>query len=108
MKGWKQFRTEMQNSETPVITEQDEVTESQEESLFWQQLESLSQRLQNGMQQQLNQNCLDTAEPKTDKERWEHLLEGMILLSAIHLFGIVESRGGIRQVLTPLIPESNL
>jgi len=84
------------------------VTKLEQESLFWQQLESLSQRLQNGIQLQLRQNCLSMVELERGKRHQENLPERWILLSIIHLLGTVESRGGIRQVLIQLVPESNL
>ena len=41
MKKWKQSQTEIQNGEAPVITEQMDEPQLQNESLFWKQLESL-------------------------------------------------------------------
>ena len=108
VKKWKQFRTEMQNGETTVIPGQTNQLDSEPNLVFWQQLKLVSPGLQTGLRSQLNQNCLDVVESKTDKERWKHLLEGMILLSVIHLFGLVSSKGGIRQLVTQLVPESNL
>ena len=98
----------MQNGETTVIPGQTNQLDSEPNLVFWQQLKLVSPGLQTGLRSQLNQNCLDVVESKTDKERWKHLLEGMILLSVIHLFGLVSSKGGIRQLVTQLVPESNL
>ena len=108
VKKWKQFRTEMHNGETTVIPGQTNQLDSEPNLVFWQQLKLVSPGLRTGLRSQLNQNCLDVVESKTDKERWKHLLEGMILLSVIHLFGLVSSKGGIRQLVTQLVPESNL
>ena len=59
----------MPNGETTVITGQTNQLDSEPDSVFWQQLELVSQELQTGLRTQLNQNCLDVVESKTDKER---------------------------------------
>ena len=108
MKDWKQFRKKIQGGDIPVISKRTNQPDAEPNTVFWQQLESLGQELQTGLRTQLHQNCLDTVATKTDKERWEHLLEGVVLLSAIHLFGLVRSKGGIQPVLTQLVPKSDL
>ena len=106
----KEEERSVTSSTQPTTPEQpvSNMDTSTEDALFWQRLELVSKELQTGLKKQLSQNCGNTLNQQTDQQRWENLRQGMILLSVIHLLGTADSKGGLRQILTQLVPESNL